>query len=210
MYSSKRLSPLLPLAAIALSLPGCSQPYQVVEVPRYGADLYPSSQSKAGVTIAVDEIRTAQRAERYFGSNLISQGILPVNVVISNYSSQRVTMKSSDIILHQWKEVLDPMPLELVVAAAKREHGRVNSAAERQVDNFFQRSAFRDPVLLPNDTYNGVVYFALPEKKQPGTAWFRSFSAYPSGQVNVRVGVTNLDTGERLVFGPLMVGLPEQ
>src|SRR5690242_300314 len=145
-----------------LSLFGCTRSYQVVEVPQYGADLYPSSQTKSGITIAVDEIRAPARAERYFGSDLIKQGLFPVNVVISNYSRRRVTLKQSDILLYRGREIIDPVPIELVVASAKRQHGRIDSSAEEQVGKFFEASAFREAVLLPNETYSGVVFFAPP------------------------------------------------
>jgi hypothetical protein len=88
-------------ALLALTLAGCSRSYRVVDVPQYGADLYPLSQTKSGVTVAVDEIRGSERAERLFGSDLTREGIFPVNVVVSNYSKQRVVVKPSDILLYR-------------------------------------------------------------------------------------------------------------
>ena len=46
---------IVSLAALAVS--GCASSYRVVQVPQYGADLYPQSQTRAGVTVAVDERR---------------------------------------------------------------------------------------------------------------------------------------------------------
>lgn len=201
---------IFPLALLALALSGCTRPYQVVEVPQYGADLYPTSQTKLGVTIAIDEIRTSDRAERYFGTDLISRRIFPVNVVVSNYSRQRVTLKPSDILLYRWKEVIDPMPIEIVVATAKREHGRLAASADEQVGKFFQSSAFHEAVLLPNESYSGVVFFALPAPKRAFDGWFRTYSTYGTGLPKIRVGVTNVDAGERMLFGPFMVALPEE
>ena len=195
---------------VVLALPGCTRSYQVVEVPQYGADLYPTSQTRSGVTVAIDEIRTADRAKRYFGVNLIREGILPVNVVVSNYGKQRVAVKPSDIVLSSWKDIMDPVPLELVVAAAKREHGRLPSSGEAQLGKFFRGAAFREAVVLPNETYSGVVFFALPPPQRHMEGWFRTVSTYGTGMSRIQVGVTGLDGGERMRFGPFIVTLPEE
>ena len=197
------------LACAILSLAACSRPYQVIEVPRYGADLYPTSHTRAGVTVAVDEIWKPRRVERHFGADLIEQDIFPVHVVVSNYGRQRVTVKPSDIMLYRWKEVLDPMPLERVVASAKKQHGSVASSADGKIEKFFENSAFREVVLLPNDTYGGIVYFALPPRKTAADKWFRPASAFPSAGPQLRLGLTNVDTGERVLFGPLTLAMPD-
>jgi hypothetical protein len=198
-------------AVLALVLAGCTRSYQVVEVPQYGADLYPVSQTRSGVTVAINEIRSPERVQRYFGADLLKERIFPVNVVVSNYSKQRVALKPSDILLYNFKDVMDPVPLEMVVASAKRQHGGVASAAEEPVDKFFHASAFRDTVLSPNESYSGIVYFALPApQKRSVEDWFRSVSTYGSGLPKIRVGVTGVEGGERMLFGPFGVTLPEE
>ena len=52
------------------------------------ADLYPLSQTKAGITVAVDEISNTERATQYFGIDMFEHGILPINVVISNHTER--------------------------------------------------------------------------------------------------------------------------
>src|ERR687896_2232852 len=101
---------------LVLAVAGCSSSYRVVQVPQYGADLYPQSQTKSGVTVAIDEMKAAERVERLFGADLIKEGILPVNVVVSNFGKQRILLKPSDILLYQGKEVIDPVPVEMVMA----------------------------------------------------------------------------------------------
>src|SRR5262245_22687947 len=119
----RRASILILSAAVAASgLGACAGTYQVVRMPQREADLYPLSQTQAGVTIAIDEIKDAARAERYFGADLIKARILPVAVVVSNYGQHPVIVKPSDILLHQGKEIVDPLPIEVVLASAKSEH----------------------------------------------------------------------------------------
>ena len=201
--------PVFLSALLVFALVGCTPSYQVVEVPQYGADLYPTSQTKAGITIAIDEIRRPDRAERYFGSDLIREGILPVNVVVSNYSKQSVTVRPSDILLYRGKEVIDPLPIPMIVAMAKRQHRFLASSTKEEVNKFFENSTFKEAVLLPNESYRGVVFFAPPAPKRLIDRWFTRYSTYSEGGPRIRMGVTHIDSGDRLLFGPFPVALPE-
>jgi hypothetical protein len=196
---------LLPLLAACAG----PAPYRVVEVPEHGADLYPLSQTRAGITIAIDEIRDPARAERYFGADLIKEGILPVNVVLSNYGKQRVIVKPSDLLLYRGREVIDALPVEIVATAAKRQHGALHAKTAEEIDRFFENSTFKEAVLAPGETYRAVMFFAAPV---PGAKredrFFTTLSAYLEGGPRLRVGLTTLDTGERVIFGPFSLSLP--
>jgi hypothetical protein len=205
MTTIRTLFPIL----FGVVLQGCAGTYQVVQIPQYEADLYPLSQAKAGITIAIDEIKSTQRAERYFGADLIKEGILPVNVVVSNYGKQRVVVKPSDILLYRGKEIIDPLPIEMVMATAKRQHAFLRSQTEEEVNKFFENTTFKETVLLPNEGHRGVIFFALPAPKRTMDRFFTAFSVYREGGPRVRVGLTNLDTGERLLFGPFSLTLPQ-
>jgi hypothetical protein len=197
------------LALIALALSACSSSYRVVQVPQYGADLYPQSQTRSGITVAVDEMKTSDRVERLFGADLLKQGILPVNVVVSNFGKQRMILKPSDILLHQGKEVIDPIPVEMVLATAKRQKTFLRSSTQAEVDKYFEESTFRETTLLPNETYRGVMFFAVPTQKKMTDRFFTSWSVYRDGGPKVRVGLTNIDSGERVLFAPFAIRLPE-
>jgi hypothetical protein len=201
----------LPIVLI-LTTAGCtgSALYRVVQVPEHAADLYPLSQSRGGITIAVDEIRNPARVQRHFGVDLTQEGILPVNVVVSNYGKQRVLVKPSDLLLYRGREVIDPLPIEMVAAAAKRLHGSLRSNTAEEVDRFFDMSTFREMVLAPGDSYRGVMFFAAPANpaKSDRDRFFTSLSVYLEGGPRLRVGLTNVDTGERLIFGPFSLSLP--
>jgi hypothetical protein len=194
---------------LALFLVSCAGSYQVVQIPQYAADLYPLSQTKAGVTIAIDEIRNRTRASTYFGADLINVGILPVSVVVSNHGKHQALVKPSEILLHRGKEIIDAIPIEVVAATAKRQHRSLREETEKKVDSFFENIAFKETVLRPNDTYQGVMFFAIPRSSEMRSRYFRALRAFPEEGARILVAVTDLDTGERLRFGPLSLSFPE-
>jgi len=198
---------LLPLVALAVS--ACSSSYRVVQVPQYGADLYPQAQTRSGVTVAIDEMKTSDRVERLFGADLIKEGILPVNVVVSNFGKQRLVLKPSDILLHQGREVIDPIPVEMVMGTAKRQKMFLRSTTQAEVDKYFEEATFKETTLFPNETYRGVMFFAVPPQKKLMDRFFTSWSVNRDGGPKVRVGLTNIDSGERVLFAPFAIRLPE-
>jgi hypothetical protein len=206
MTNLRRFVPVL----LVVVLQACGGSYQVVHLPQYEADLYPLSQAKAGITIAIDEIKRPERAERYFGADLIKEGVLPVSVVVSNYGRQRVLVKPSDILLYRGKEVIDPLPLEWVVATAKSQHYFLRSRTEKEIEKFFENAAFKETVLSPNDTYRGVIFFAAPAPNKTRDRFFTALSVFRDGGPRIRVGLTNLDTGERTLFGPFSLATPDR
>jgi len=198
------------VALVTFALASCAGgSYQVVWLPQRDADLYPLAQKQAGITIAIDEIKSPARAERYFGADLIDNGIVPVAVIISNYGGHRVNVKPSDVLVSRGKEVIDPLPLELVVRTAKRAHGFVGRKAEEQIDAFFKNVAFSETLLFPNDTYQGVMFFPAPKPEKTSGQFFTALSLWREAGPKVLVGATDLDTRERLHFGPFSVVLGE-
>jgi hypothetical protein len=197
------------LASLALVLSACASSYRVVQVPQYGADLYPQAQTKSGVTVAIDEMKVSERVERLFGADLIKEGILPVNVVVSNFGKQRLLVKPSDILLYRGKEVIDPIPVEMVMAAAKRQKSFLRASTKEEVDKYFEEATFKETALFPSETYRGVMFFAVPAPKRLMDRFFTAWSVYRDGGPKVRLGLTNLDSGERVLFAPFPITLPE-
>jgi hypothetical protein len=185
---------LLPLLALVLS--ACASSNRVVQLPQYGADLYPQAQTQAGVTVAVDEMRNAERVERLFGADLLKEGILPVSVVVSNYGKQRVLLKPSDVLLYQGKEVIDPLPVEKAMGSARPKS--------------YGDAMLKETLVQPNETYRGIMFFAVPAPKRGLDRFFASLSLYPEEGPKMRVGMTNLESGERILFAPFPVKLPER
>jgi hypothetical protein len=202
---------VFPLSAFALVLlvSGCASSYRVVQVPEYGADLYPQSHTRSGVTVAIDEIKARERVERLFGADLIKEGILPVNVVVSNFGKQRLLLKPSDILLHRGKDVIDPVPVEMVLAVAKRQKSFLRDSTKKEVDKYFEETTFKETALYPSETYRGVMFFAVPAPKRLLDRFFTSWNVYRDGGPKLRIGLTNLDTGERMLFAPFPIHMPE-
>ena len=197
---------LLTLVAVVLS--ACSSSYRVVQVPQYGADLYPQAQSRSGITVAVDEMKNPERVERMFGADLIKEGILPVNVVVSNFGKQRLLLKPSDILFYQGKEVIDPLPVEMVMATAKHQK-YLRTSTQREVDKYFGDATLKETAVNPNETYRGIMFFPVPAPKRSVDRFFTSLSIFREDGPKMRIGITNLDSGERVLFAPFSVRLPE-
>ena len=199
----------LMLSSVALALLSCASPYQVVKLPEREADLYPLSQTRAEITIAIDEITSAERGERYFGANLIREGILPLSVVVSNYGAHRVIMKPSDILVHRGAEIIDPLPIETVIATAKNQHWSLRSKTEKQVESYFKGLAFQETILMHAETYQGVIFLPIPRPRNSSDALFTMLSLFGDSRLKVQVGVRDLDADNRLRFGPFTLSLPE-
>ncbi len=208
MLFCMKTRPVLSAIFLALAVSGCASSYRVVQVPQYGADLYPQSQTRAGVTVAIDEMKGAERVERLFGADLVAEGILPVNVVVSNFGKQRVLVKPADVLLHRGREVIDPVPVEMVMAVAKRQKSFLRASTEEEVDRYFGETAFKETSLYPNETYRGVLFFSVPAPKRVADRFFTSLSVFREGGPKMRVGVTNVESGERVLFAPFPITLP--
>jgi hypothetical protein len=206
-----RVSIVIACGALLMAVvEGCAGSYQVVRLPQREADLYPLSQTKEGITIAIDEIKGQARAERYFGADLIKAGILPVMVIVSNYSEDPVLVRPSDILLHRGKEILDPLPIDTVLSFAKSQHWFLRSRTEEQIDDFFESVMFTETSLPAEDTFQGVLFFSMPKASRRHDTTFMISSLFREGGPKVRVGVTQPQTGERLHFGPFTLSLPEE
>jgi hypothetical protein len=186
MPSTRLLAPIF-LAAV---LVGCAGSYRTAHIPKYEADLYPLSETKAGITIGIDEIN------RYFGADLAREGIVPVYVAVSNHGQRRVVVKPSDVLLHRGNEVVDALPPQAVAAAAKR-----------QSEKFFANLALKETVLSPSETYHGVVFFAAAKPKGAVERLLSALSGSRESGARIRVGLTRVDTGERVLFGPFSLAL---
>jgi hypothetical protein len=198
----------LVVALMSLPLVACSSAYRVVKIPERAADMYPLSQTKDGVTIAIDEMRGAARAHRYFGADLIGSGILPVVVVVSNFSPQTIAVKPADVLLQRGRDIVDPLPLESVVAVATSTRW-IRQKTREQVEGFFSSAAFKETVLLPNETYQGVMFFAnvKPRKRDQGS--FSVMSLFDEGGPRIRVAVTDFERPNRVHFGPFSLSSQE-
>jgi hypothetical protein len=189
---------------------GCASSYRVVEVPQREADLYPLSQTRGGLSVAIDEITSSDRAARYFGVNLVDMGVVPLVVIISNNGTHRIDLKPSDVLLRQGTQIIDPLPLETVVTMAKNQRRPLRSSTQKLVAGYFDGLAFKEMVLAPGETYQGVLFFPIsqPQKKSPDSL-FSAMSLFHESALQAVVGARDLETGSRMHFGPFSLSIPQ-
>jgi hypothetical protein len=197
------------LMLTAAGLAGCSSTYRVVQVPQRDADLYPLSQTREGVSVAIDEITSSDRAASYFGADLVQVGIIPLVVVISNNGAHRIDVKPADVMLSRGTQIIDPLRLETVVAMAKKQHGALGATTQKSVAEYFEGLAFSEMVLPPGATYQGVMFFPIPRKKVSSDSMFSAMTLFRDSGMWILVGARDLDTGSRVHFGPFSVASPQ-
>jgi hypothetical protein len=200
--------PVTILMMLSLLVTGCASSYRVVEIPQREADMYPVSQTRDGLTIAIDEMRGSARAQQYFGANLIRAGILPVAIIVSNRGEQRVAVKPSDILLQRGRDIVDPVPLQTVIAIAQDQRVFLRKRTRENVATFFRSIAFTETVLLPNETYQGVMFFSNPRPRRRDDRYFSVWSLFEPGGPRMRVAVTEMDSHDRMHFGPFSLAAP--
>jgi len=182
-----------------LGLTACTTEYMVVQVPLRNADLYPRSLTRSEVTVAVDGITDRDRVETYFGVDLLKAKILPVNIIFSNRGKGRYIIKPSDVLLLKGNEAVDPMPVETVVEVAKDLHARISAKTARQVSAYFSNLGLQENALNTQDSYQGVMFFKIKENEEEGSS-FIIRKLFREGTMKMYIGVTNMETGERLHF----------
>jgi hypothetical protein len=195
---------------IVVGLAGCASSYQVVQFPQREADLYPLSQTRDGISVAIDEVTNPDRADRYFGTDLTRHGILPVAVVISNNGEHRIVLKPSDVLLHQGIQIIDPLPIETVVTLAKNQRWSLRSKTKKEVGAYFKELAFREMVIPPGETYQGVVFFPIKQPESNSDKFFSVLPLFPESRLQMLVGARDLETAKRIHFGPFSLSLPRR
>jgi hypothetical protein len=195
---------------VTLGLAGCADSYKVVQFPQREADLYPVSQTREGISVAIDEVTSPDRADRYFGLDLTHRGVLPVAVIISNNGPHRVQLKPSDVLLHRGTQVIDPLPIESVIGLAKSQR-RLGSSSGKEVDKYFEELGFKETVLSSGETYQGVMFFPIPPRERSSSnSYFAIMPLFHDERMQVVIGAWDLDSHDRMHFGPFSVTLPRK
>lgn len=170
----------------AAVLAGCvSRP--VASLPVRSADVYPNARTIAGLTVAVDPIFSPDRVRQYFGADLTKEGILPVNVIYTNYSDVAFLVKPSEVILLEGNDVVDPIPPELA--------GKLVRGGSRRIEEL----ALREKLIPPGGNHQGILLFRTKEKEQ---GLYGKVERLLLDRLSMRVTVTEQDSGERFHFGP--------
>jgi hypothetical protein len=96
------------------------------------------------------------------------------------------------------------------VAIAKSQHWFLRAKTEEQIDNFFEEVTFEETALPPNETYQGLMFFSIPQPPKRRYTLFTATNLFREGGPKIRVGVTDLQTRDRLHFGPFSLSRPEE
>lgn len=201
-YPALAIGLLVLLAACAVRPPPT---FEVVGIPEREADVYPQAQARQGVMVAVDALLGA-RAWRAFGAPLADHGILPVLVVISNRSDQRMEVTPADVLLVRGEQVMDSLPIELVARQIEDRQRRIDDTLAVEIRDYLGEVSLEPRQLAPRETYRGVLFFALDAPpRQSRYERFDIFRAAFQSPYRLNVRVTLLESGERPAFGPFAI-----
>ena len=204
--ASIRLTLLVLVSLLLVFQLACSpNSYEIVQIPMRDADLYPDSETKAGLVVAIDQISNSQRVLRYFGTNLDEKGILPIQVIVSNHGKQRVTIQPSDVLMLRGRAVVDPLPTEKVREIPKSEASWMEEETADQIDDYFAELAFKEMIVRPGETVHGVLFFEIGEKPGRKQREFQLISPFAQPSFRLQLVVTNMEDNQRIPFGPFGV-----
>lgn len=175
---------LLSLAVLA----GCPGAPRTTAPPLQDADLYPNARTIAGLTVAVDEITDPERTRRYFGSDLIRQGILPVRIVFTNRGDDAFSAGPRDVLLFKDNSIIDAVPPERAV-----------------IGDDARALAMKETIIRPGEAYQGVLFFRVQKKD---ASLYGRVERIFTDSLMLRVMVTDQETSERIPFGPYSLSGP--
>ena len=199
------MKPLFLLGPAVCLLVACAS-YQVVRIPVRDASLYPISQTLGDITVGIDAIEDGHRAARYFGVDLLAQGIMPVIITVSNHGTARAALNPANILLRQGNSVVDPLPLEHII---KKVTGwRMSEATAGQTERYLRNLSFQDQVLMAGDTYRGVLFFPVTQERDTAADGFTVLDVFSAYLTKLTVVVTDLDGSKRYRFGPFTLKQP--
>ncbi|MFA9459821.1 hypothetical protein [Thiohalorhabdus methylotrophus] len=199
--------------ATLLALAGCaSHSYEVVRIPKRDADVYPTSRTRQGVSVAVDTIGQGRRARRYFGVALPEAGILPVNITVSNHGERGIRVRPADFLLHEYGRVVDPVPVDRVAGVIETEYGVKRRKTAERIHTYLGEIHFSERVIAPGATYQGVLFFDIgkPPDREERFAEIRILHAFRVSGYRLRFKVTRVESRKRVGFTPFTLrGLPD-
>ncbi len=188
---------------LCLALGSCAT-FEVVELPLRNADLYPLSQTREHVTVAVDVIKTPERTGKYFGYDLTKKGIMAVNITISNHGENSYVIMPSDVLIRKSNEVFDPLPVQTVAEIATNNSWGVSAKTREKIHNYYHNVAYTETILAPRETYQGVLFFKKPVKSKRDR-YFSTISLFSNNQLKLQLAITDADDDHRVLYRPFLL-----
>lgn len=190
---------------LLIAATACTQIPFFSPLPIRDADLYPDSQTKAGIAVAVDQLTYPRRVERYFGVDLLKSEVLPISIIVSNHGQNRYVIKPSDVLLMHGNDVIDPVPMDAVGETFYDEYGRISKEVARKIESYFGKVMLQETVVGPHDNYQGMIFLKPDRRKgerNDGDTTLNIAHVLKDAALKVRIAVTDLETHERIHFGP--------
>ncbi len=197
---------LASLVVLLVVLTGCTS-YTVTQMPLRDATIYPVSETQSGVAVAVDSIARPERARKYFGLDLIQEGVLPVNITVSNHSERKVLLKPANLLVHRGREVIDSLPIERVTEQIKGAYW-MEPATREEVDKYLAELALQEAFIGRQQDYQGVLFLELGRPARQNPFSFQVLQLFRQTQLQLHITLTDQQTNERLSFGPFPIATP--
>ncbi|WP_290652130.1 hypothetical protein [Aquisalimonas sp.] len=176
-------------------------------MPERNADLYPEHRSAGEVTVAVDTVHDGARAQRYFGTDLISRDILPVIIVVSNHGGSGVDVDPADVVKTRGSAMIDPLPPEIVIDDELL-GGRLSEETRQQARTHLGELVFQAREVAPGETYRGVLFYPIQRQSRLDSGGFRVRDFAFGGLLSMQVVVTAVADGQRHRLGPFHLRHP--
>lgn len=174
------------IAVFAVSIMyGCAG-YSAKTVNIQDADKYAFSQNKDGVIFAIDPYFDEKKQKEVFDTNhssMVKEGLMPVNVIVTNNSGSMMSIDKNDIVLILPDGSTNkPLTVEEAYKRAKKSTagrtilwgvltggigaaiaGASSSGANDAIMTDLQNKELKPQTINANSTVNGFVYFEVPK-----------------------------------------------
>lgn len=163
---------------LALPLYGCGTPPRVEPYHTQKFEQYKNVQIEDGVAVAVHPLDDPKEVEKYFGNDLLSEGVLPVFVHVENrHPTKSIVVSKSKTTLHPPSIPFDPavvktdsfgdglfyvsLPLILGIGLPMNAAATVRDDYREDLRYNFEVSELAQHTLSPGKTGTGFVYFGV-------------------------------------------------
>lgn len=145
-------------------------------------------ETKGDLSLYLDEYATPEKSERAFDTDLATQGVLPLMILVENNGQQPYEVKSMDIVVRGdtalkglspeetagragrsavgralgWSLIVPIISIPVAVAASAIHTNKVNE----QIVRDFAAKWFPDGVIMPNKELSGFLFFELEEGRK--------------------------------------------
>jgi len=189
-FKRNRSSPLLaPLIFLMVFISGCGSTLRLPQFNSPERDAYPYSKKENGVSVAIRPFLQVEEVEKYFGDNLLDQGIVPVYVFAENTTPSTSFLMLEENIKVEGREIhrsdseIGDQSTSTAMAAAGSLGGifpplilfmplaQQNSSDASMIKYNFAKKKLRAATLSPGRHNEGFVYFKITKEEKNFKQW---------------------------------------